>query len=160
MSKPPGDGRSVVSARHRGSFGDRLVVDCPSCGGMAVITPLDPETSERDLDSAPRRMLCRACGAVREQPRTPLGQFITPFMGLVPRLRAQTRHGELIAWNEDHLDYLEQYLSGRLRIETVEDGGVRNASVVSRLPAWAKSARNRDEILKAIAKVRREKLLP
>jgi hypothetical protein len=127
---------------------------------MAVITPLDPETSERDRDPAPRRMLCRACGAVREQPRTPLGQFITPFMGLVPRLRAQTRHGELIAWNEDHLDYLEQYLSGRLRIETVEDGGVRNASVVSRLPAWAKSAKNRDEILKAIAKVRREKLLP
>jgi len=158
MSKTPGDGRSVVSARSRDSFGDRLVVDCPSCGGKAVITTLDPDAPGRDRDSAPRRMLCHACGTVREQPQTPLGQLMTPFMGLTPRLRAQTRHGELVAWNEDHLDYLEQHLSGRLRIETVQEGGLRNASVVSRLPAWAKAAKNRDEILKAIAKVRREKL--
>lgn len=158
MNKTPGDGRSVVSARSRDSFGDRLVVDCPSCGGKAVITPLAPDTPGPNRDSAPRRMLCHACGAVREQAQAPPGQLMTPFMGLTPRLRAQTRHGELVAWNEDHLDYLEQHLSGRLRVETASDGGVRNASVVSRLPAWAKAAKNRDEILKAIARLRRDKL--
>ncbi|MNL74868.1 hypothetical protein D3C87_2005750 [compost metagenome] len=65
----------------------------------------------------------------------------------------------MVAWNEDHLDYLERYLAGGLREETpAREGGVRNASIVSRLPAWAKAAKNRDEMLKAIARVRREGL--
>lgn len=159
MSKTPGDGRSVVAARSKDSFGDRLVVDCPGCGGKAVITPLAAGIDPRDQDAAARRMTCHACGATRDQAATPPGQVMNPFMGLAPRLRAETRHGDLVAWNEDHLDYLEHYLSGRLRIETPDARTqVRNASVVSRLPAWAKSARNRDAVLKAIARLRLEKL--
>jgi hypothetical protein len=61
--------------------------------------------------------------------------------------------------NEDHLDYLEHYLAGGLREETpASEGGVRNASIVSRLPSWAKAAKNRDEVLKAIVRVRRDRL--
>ncbi|HRD29048.1 MAG TPA: hypothetical protein PLO65_12175, partial [Caulobacter sp.] len=117
-----------------------------------------PPDAGRPAASAARRMLCHACGAVREQAQAPLGVIIDPFMGLPPRLKAVTRHGELVAWNEAHLDYLERYLSGRLRIETVQPGGVRNASVISRLPAWAKAAGNRAEVLRAIARLRRDKL--
>ena len=40
MSKGSGNGRAVVAARSKYSFGDRLVVDCPACGGKAVITLL------------------------------------------------------------------------------------------------------------------------
>lgn len=158
MTGKTGDGRSVVPALHAGAFFDHLVVDCPACGGKAVITLTEAVEHPREAAPAARRMLCHACGAVREQHRTPHGVLIDEFMGLPPRLRAVTRHGDLVARNRAHLDYLEAYLSGRLRVELVVADGVRNASVASRLPAWAKSAKNRDDILKAIARVRRDKL--
>ncbi|KQY92727.1 hypothetical protein ASD21_15255 [Caulobacter sp. Root1455] len=149
--------RSRVAALPPEAFGRRLLVDCPACGGKAVIHVGEP--GERPVDAAARRLVCEACGLTRDQPATPMGVILDPFMGRAPRLCAETRHGFLVAWNEDHLDYLERYLAGGLREETpAPEGGVRNASIVSRLPAWAKAAKNRDEVLKAIARVRREKL--
>lgn len=159
MSKTPGDGRSIVSARLQESFVDRLLVDCPTCGGKAVITPTAPVAVGRNPAAAARRMLCHACGAVREQAETPSGHLVDPFMSLTPRLRAETRHGVLQAWNEDHLDHIEQYLAGHMRLEQRrEPGAAGNQSVISRLPVWAKAAKNRDEMLKAIAKLKRERL--
>ncbi|MEJ2818627.1 hypothetical protein [Caulobacter sp. CCG-8] len=149
--------RSRVAALPPEAFGRRLLVDCPACAGRAVIHVGDP--GGRPVDFAARRLVCEDCGLTRDQPETPMGVVADPFMGRPPRLRAETRHGALVAWNEDHLDYLERYLAGALREETpAPDGGVRNASIVSRLPAWAKAAKNRDEVLKAIARVRRERL--
>ena len=154
MSQTP---RSRVAALPPEAFGRRLLVDCPACGGGAVIHVGDP--GDRSVGVAARRLVCEACGLTRDQPETPTGALADPFMGRPPRLRAETRHGTLIAWNEDHLDYLERYLAGGLREETpASEGGVRNASIVSRLPAWAKAAKYRDEVLKAIARVRRERL--
>jgi len=154
MSKTP---RSRVTALTPQAFSRRLLVDCPACGGKAVIHVDDP--GEGPLDAAARRLVCEACGLTRDKPETPMGVIFDPFMGRPPRLRAETRHGTLVAWNEDHLDYLERYLAGTLREETPAlEGGARNASIVSRLPAWAKAAKNRDEVLKAIARVRRERL--
>lgn len=138
---------------------DRILVDCPACGGLAVIAPTEPpkfpDKPAYDIDFLARRMTCTACGKVREQAHTAMGALANPTMGLPLRMRAQTRHGDLLAWNEAHLDYIETWLSGTLREETrPSGGGVRNRSIVSRLPAWAKAARNRDELLKAIAKAR------
>lgn len=149
------DGRSVVPARLPEHFLGRLVVDCPACRGFAVILPRDPERIEA---GAARRMICRDCGTTRDKPETPSGAPIDPFMGLSPRLRASTRHGDLVAWNEAHLDYLETYLAGRVRVEQrPEDSRApRNQTIVSRLPAWAKSAKNRDEILRAIIRLKGE----
>lgn len=149
--------RSRVAALSPEAFGRRLLVDCPVCESGAVIHVGDP--GGRPIDAAARRLVCEACGLTRDQAETPMGAISDPFMGRPPRLRAETRHGTLVAWNEDHLDYLERYLAGGLREETpAAEGGVRNASIVSRLPAWAKAAKNRDEVLKAIARVRRERL--
>lgn len=149
--------RSRVPALRPEAFGRRLLVDCPACEGKAVIAVADP--GEGSVDFAARRLICESCGLTRDQPATPMGVIADPFMGRPPRLRAETRHGVLVAWNEDHLDYLERYLAGGLREETpAGEGGVRNASIVSRLPVWAKAAKNRDEMLKAIARVRRERL--
>lgn len=158
MKDKGGDDRAVVAARLKDDFIDRLLVDCPACGGKAVVTPTAPPAPGMSADTAARRLVCHDCAYTRDQEQTPMGRFTRPSMGQTLRLRAVTRHGELVAWNEDHLDYLEHYLAGRLRSETHEDGGIRNRSIISRLPAWVKSAKNRDEVLKAIAKLRREKL--
>jgi hypothetical protein len=153
--------RSTVVARSPLDFMDELLVDCPRCTGAAIIRtapPARPDNRNYDVESRARRMVCTACGAVREQPDTPLGQILTPFMGLTPRLRVETRHGTLVAFNAGHLAYIETWLAGRLRTE-LEDprGWVRNRSVIARLPAWAKAARNRDEMLAAIARTRQSR---
>ncbi len=59
----------------------------------------------------------------------------------------------LWAYNEKHLEFIENYVAAKLRARIPN----QNRSLASRLPKWIKSAKNRDEILKAIGKLK-EKL--
>jgi hypothetical protein len=63
----------------------------------------------------------------------------------------------LWAFNARHLDYLEQFVAARLREPPLRasDGEARNAALASRLPVWLKSAKNRDEVLRCIRRLRR-----
>jgi hypothetical protein len=127
-------------------FEYRVLVDCPACGGLAVLSP-DPEAKLR-------RLVCHSCPK-----RMDLPGWTNALYGLELRLQITTRLGTLEALNEDHLDYLADYIVRGLRNELVGfDNGVRNRSLNSRLPAWAKAAGNREEILKAIAKTRATRL--
>jgi len=54
------------------------------------------------------------------------------------------------AFNEKHLDYLEDYVSSDLR-ERIPN---RNSSIPSRIPKWVKNAKNRDTVLKCIQRLR------
>jgi hypothetical protein len=69
----------------------------------------------------------------------------------------------LWAYNREHLDYLESYVSAGLRERTPGEGAPggtpRNRVLSSRLPQWIKSAKNRERILAAIGKLR-ERLPP
>jgi hypothetical protein len=59
--------------------------------------------------------------------------------------------GELLwARNPSHLDFLENYVVARLR----ERAPNQNGSTVSRLPKWMKSAKHREELAVAIARLR------
>ena len=137
------------------AFMDRILVDCPRCAGLAIIRLLDTGAGFTNVLHGPRRMICTRCPAMIDQPYQALSR---PHMGLMPRLVLSTRNGDLVCYNEDHLDYLESYLAGKLRAERVEEGGVRNRSVISRLPAWAKSAKNRDEIVAGLRRLRETRL--
>jgi len=130
-----------LPAVHWRDFEDRVLVDCPACGGLAVVAP-DPEARLR-------RMVCTACPKRLDLPGNTNALF-----GLALRLQVHTRHGTLLALNEAHLDYLAAYIGQTLRTELVSADSWKNRSQASRLPAWAKAAGNRGEILKAIAKSR------
>jgi hypothetical protein len=52
----------------------------------------------------------------------------------------------LWAYNREHLKFLEDYVSAALR----EREPNMNASLVSRLPAWIKEAKNKGNVIKAI----------
>jgi hypothetical protein len=52
---------------------------------------------------------------------------------------------------QKHLDFLEDYVAARLRERVPIPGSM---SMVERLPAWLKSADHREEMLRAIAKLR------
>jgi hypothetical protein len=143
-------------ARLPDHFLDRILVDCPRCGGLAIVTlEEDPGTGHigwaTDRRHVPRRVVCTACAFNRRQKWR---AWAAPAMGLALRLCAESRHGLLVAYNEAHLDYIESYVRDPLRREAVEPGGFRNRSIASRLPRWVKAAGNRDEVLKLIARMR------
>jgi hypothetical protein len=134
-----------LPAVHWRDFEERVLVDCPACGGLAVVAP--------DAGAGLRRMVCHACPKRLELPGNTNALF-----GLRLRLQVETRHGTLLALNEAHLDYLAAYLGQTLRKELVSADSWKNRSQASRLPAWAKAAGNREEILKAIGKTRASRL--
>ena len=116
---------------------------CPSCGGRVTAVTRD----------GMRRAACPACGWIREVTTraSTWGGPEEPYLGLPLWLRTECCGEVLWAFNAEHLDLLEGYVSAGLRERT--DRG-RTQSVAERLPAWLKSAKNRDEVLAAIARLR------
>jgi hypothetical protein len=143
------------------SFLDQeILVRCPGCQGCAVVA-VHPEYDTHAAGQsyrrafAPRRLVCSACGLTREWS----GNQITghtdardPYFGLPLWLQTHSAGGHLLwAYGRRHLDLLEDYVTARHRERGVPPGSM---SMVERLPAWLKSARNRGEVLKAIDRIR------
>jgi hypothetical protein len=139
---------------------DVLVV-CPRCGGCGV-----SRSSPQDnpwLMWWPRRVSCLGCGYADDWPRldgrarsrgVADGAEVDPHFWLPLWLRASCCGGNrLWAWNAEHLDVLESYIGARLR----ERGALErwgSTSMLEKLPAWMKTAKNRDELLKVTARLR------
>lgn len=122
-------------------FTSTILVHCPACGRCARKVRL-PES-----DGLPRVAIsCGHCGFNARKPEHELP--------VRPWLQVPCCGEVLCAFNREHLDFLECFVGARLRQSRPGEGGWHNRSLVSRLPAWIKSARNRDEILKCIAKLR------
>ncbi|MFK8004013.1 MAG: hypothetical protein AB8H86_30895 [Polyangiales bacterium] len=93
-----------------------------------------------------------ACGATRTKrlPRRWLtGVPVDPYLRLPLWLRCAVGAETLWAYNVEHLDFLHSYLSGTLRKRTPNE----KSSLVTRLPAWMKSAKRRDDVLKGLARL-------
>lgn len=137
-------------------FGDEFLVVCPYCKGKARVFRV--ETGSDKLSArliAPRKLVCFEClhrdesgGGMRS-----VGGSVDWYFGLDLWLKTSCCGEMLWVYNRKHLDFLENYVSAKLR----ERMPHRNKSLASRLPKWIKSAKNRDQVLKAIAKLK-EKL--
>ena len=68
--------------------------------------------------------------------------------------QVETRHGWLWAYNLEHLDLIRRFVQAPLRERAVSYGTGPNMTLVARLPAWIKRAKNRDEVLRAVARIR------
>ncbi|MBI5190646.1 MAG: hypothetical protein HZA22_08210 [Nitrospirae bacterium] len=125
-----------------GDFSDEVLVVCPRCSGMATLTAV----KDKDGRTAEHRRVCTSCGSTHT-----FGQVADYSLWLVTECKGNT----LMALNERHLDYMESYVKAELR-EGNRDGSAvyRNKTVASRLPAWIKSAKNRDDVLKCIKRLR------
>ncbi len=151
------------SIRH---FGRNFLVECPSCFERAMVI-------NRNEEGAPQvTFSCGHCGHSRaweskkvlsysirsQQPEAGLLCIGGPFdwyFHLPLWLRVSCCGETLWAYNAEHLNYLEEYVGAKLR-ERMKDQrfGWSNRSLPSRLPVWMKSAKNREEILKCIAKLK------
>ncbi|MFW2178063.1 MULTISPECIES: hypothetical protein [unclassified Moraxella] len=76
------------------------------------------------------------------------------YFGLPLLLQMSCSHGILWAYNWQHLQDLKAFIQADLRERTKNSG---NGSLMSRLPLWIKSAKNREGLLKLITKI--EKLV-
>ncbi|MCT9078318.1 hypothetical protein [Streptomyces fulvoviolaceus] len=122
--------------RAASDFSGSVLVRCPRCDRIAHFERwTQPET----------RLVCRSCGLSRTSNRCS-----RPTLWL----RTETRHGVVWAYNLEHLDLLRRFVAASLRERDPWYEHGRKMTYVARLPAWIKSAKNRDEVLRAIDRMR------
>jgi hypothetical protein len=153
------DGRSLLN------YLDDILVTCPKCGGAARVRlaepPAPPPKRPVIAGFAPRHLVCSSCtfrsvwnGKTIALNRLAGGAARDPYFGLPLRLQVPTRHGMLFAHNADHLAWIEAFVAAGLR-ERCAGGKPSSRSIASRLPRWVKSAKNRDEVVRALLRLRR-----
>lgn len=160
---------SPISTHHRFrdprstkyDFLESVLVCCPGCEMVAHVgSPPGPAgVHDRGL-FAPRRLVCRNCGTVKEWsrgrvtlPRDRHESATDPYFGVRLWLQAETRHGWVWAYNLEHLDLIRRFVQAPLREGVPWHEKSRRMTVVARLPAWIQQAKNRDEVLRAIARI-------
>ncbi|SDX65961.1 hypothetical protein SAMN05421504_103399 [Amycolatopsis xylanica] len=117
-----------------------LDVVCPQCKAKAAVVGW-------------ARLTCPSCSYVKAgRGNTLWGGPVDPHFHQPLWWQADFRGHTLWAFNRRHLTLLENYVAADLR----ERGPIagRNMTMVAKLPAWLKSAKNRDGILRTIAKMR------
>ncbi|GCE31181.1 hypothetical protein KDA_66650 [Dictyobacter alpinus] len=151
-------------------FADTMYVCCPKCHKRAYVKRMatdeemilangaDDSGSERFKRSfSSRKLSCLHCSYTRiwrGNTRGGRGQYDWYF-GLPLWLQIPCCGNILWAFNEEHLRFLERYVMAEQRLKFSAGGQIRNTTMASRLPAWIKSAKNRDEILKGIARLKK-----
>jgi hypothetical protein len=154
------------------AFLDEVLVRCPRCGARARVTPAPPDPDAppappRKVIGAPppktgpfadRRLVCGACALVRTWPpegvrRTYVtGTDVDPWFREPLWLRVDVVGEVLWAYNQRHLDLLDQYIGATLRTKDHTPGMIH--TLVNRLPTWMKEARNREPLQAAIGRLR------
>jgi hypothetical protein len=132
---------------------DTIDVVCPRCGARAAVTTR-PVADTRVL-CWPRQFVCTTClSTATWSARTNsfcAGGPVDPFFRL-PLWRTAQCCGKHTLWafNEAHLTLLHGYVSAKLR-ERGDPG--HRMTLIARLPAWLKSAKHRDEVLRVLARL-------
>ncbi|MFI6122993.1 hypothetical protein ACIBCU_24960 [Streptomyces sp. NPDC051064] len=138
-----------------------ILVRCPNCDKVAHVgTAPDPAEVHGQGVFVPRRLVCRNCGTSKESRRggltlhrDPSGSSGDPYFGARLWLQTEIRHGSVWAYNLEHLDLIKRFVQAPLREGIPWHDHGRKMTVVARLPAWMQQAKNRDEVLRAIAHI-------
>ena len=109
--------------------------------------------SARHHTAVRRRPRCLVCGLSKDgfPSERVFGVPVDPYFRLPLWLKADCCGKALWAYNAEHLNILESYVAARLRERRASPGSM---TMVARLPAWLKSAKHRDEILRGIRRLR------
>ena len=134
-------------------FNDEFLVVCPRCASMARVIPVEIKSEKlNNRLFAPRKLICLSCvhRDIFNGRSIGIGASVDWYFRLPLWLQISCCGETLWAYNLKHLEYLEKYVAAKIKARTPNT----NKSMASRLPGWIKSAKNRAEILKAIAKLR------
>ena len=134
-------------------FRDHVDVVCPGCGKKA--------TAKADHEKKEVRLYCLHCGYSK------IAGTAVEVVGIQGHLVMAAHHyfeaelwytapfknEEFVAFNREHLDYLEAYISATLR----EHKDRTHFTLLEKLPRFYHEAKNRDTLLKLIAKLKNKK---
>ena len=126
-----------------------FLVHCPRCSHCASVTV---QSGQR---FGPVRLLCVACGHLKDKDARQLviREAVDWYFGLPLWLQTPCHGRVLWAYNLRHLTFLEAYVRAGLRQDARGEGSLRNGTLASRLPAWIKSAKNRDDVLCGLSRL-------
>lgn len=145
---------------------NEVLVVCPTCAGRATVRLRaleEPRRAGPFRATHEARLSCTRCGhnARKDGFVRRLNGPGDSIFGCPVWLAAPCCGHTLWAYNARHLDALEDFVRATLRERLPNSEGLwRNQAWVSRIPRWISSARNRDEVLRCIARLRRERLGP
>ncbi len=147
------DERFVDRGNHLQEFTGEFLIVCPRCSKQAKVLPngdaeFDPF---KDLFRS-RKLVCTNCGfnEIWKKSKIYTNGNVDWYFRLPLWLEISCCGERLWAYNLKHLEMLENYVAAKLRERTVKG----RSSFLSKLPKWIKSAKNRDEILRGIAKLK------
>lgn len=137
-------------------FSDEILVVCPTCDGCARTFRID--RASKDI-FAPRRFVC-SCGHTKDWATGSVGgdkrasEPTDGYFGLPLWLRVRFSDGTLWAYNREHLAVMQAFVQAKLRERRRDPKfGWFNRSFLGRLPAWIKSAKNREVILRRLQRL-------
>ena len=138
-------------------FSDLFLVHCPRCDKCARVVLLDSHywTDEKKppytrLLVAPRRLTCEYCGYAKEWQGKSIAVDGAKDWYFGQSLWLQTNCTGEILWalNQRHLKFMEDFVRADFR-ETHW-----SKSLASSLPVWMKLGKNREDVLKCMAKLK------
>jgi len=122
-------------------------IRCLNCSQLAYLTPIWGEMKGE--------CICHSCGGVYRIPFE--NEYDRRFPALPLWLKAGFRKNVFWALNAEHLQVLERIISAELRERPISYG--RRLSLTTRmpfnLPSWILSGKNRPDLLKLIARLRK-----
>ncbi len=128
------------------NFYQEVVVVCPTCAKKAMATVND--------ETKTARLFCTSCGYNKETKTAikngsiemPANQYFQAELWL----QAPFKNDVFWAYNYNHLEYLESYISATIREHKDRVG----FTLLEKLPKFYHEAKNRDGLLKIIAKLK------
>lgn len=145
---------------HLYDFIKDVLVECPTCGKRALVNTNGYTIYQPEAVNI--RVVCGQCGfnKVLEKLSTRskylvIGAPVDPYFHLPLWLKMEVGDELLWAYNHEHLDFLEQHVGAKLRERSGFQYQVK--SIGAKLPRWMTAAKRRDEVLRAIGKLRERK---
>lgn len=134
-----------------------ILVECPACKHQALVDTRGYTLFQYEAKDV--RLVCTHCGHNKMTELTPtrkiaytIGGPVDPFFQLPVWLQTDVGEHLLWAYNEAHLNLLEAHVKAKLR----ERNGFKYKveSIGAKLPRWMTSAKNREQVLKAIERLK------
>jgi hypothetical protein len=130
---------------------DDIDVVCPRCSGRAIVAT--QRLAGQGILDRPRRLTCPNCAYTTRWPAqvhgSVWGRPVDPFFRRPLWLRTRWRSHIVWAFNRRHLEILEGYIAAELR-----GPSAGSETMISQLPKWLKSAKNRKDLLVAMRRLR------
>jgi len=136
------------------SFATDILIVCDRCGKDAVLVGLRGTTPQISFVEEASCAHCGRVWQVKPPTRSSSDDGSLPrYQWLKLWLSTDFRGHRLWAYNEQHLCWLESFIGAEIREDKLAGG---SSALHAILPRWMTSSKNRDDVIAALAKLRKK----